>query len=84
VQAWCEAWRVAADGGHPMNGRSRRDLIAAAGGEDNIARYCAHQTAPTAATTSTTKPGKGHKPHPPKPSHPNPHANTPNHPGPNK
>ena len=72
VRAWCEAWRVASGGGHPMNGRARRDLTAAAGGEENIAQYCTDQigSASPGATATATKPGKGHKPHPGKPSHP--------------
>jgi hypothetical protein len=65
--AWCQAWQVAADGGHPMNGRDRRDLIAAAGGEEKVATYCG---LPTASAT-TTKPGRRASPsHPVKPSHP--------------
>ncbi|MET0493479.1 MAG: hypothetical protein ABW000_10160 [Actinoplanes sp.] len=61
--AWCEAWRVAAAGGHPMNGRARRDLNAAAGGADNVAEYCARLTGSASpAPTVTTKPGKGPKP----------------------
>jgi hypothetical protein len=69
VLAWCEAWRVAAAGGHPMNGRARRDLNAAAGGEDNVAGYCDQLTGSASpAPTVTTKPGKGHKPHPKKPN----------------
>src|SRR4051812_22304258 len=31
VLAWCTAWQTAENGGKPMNGRVRRDLIAAAG-----------------------------------------------------
>ena len=64
VRAWCEAWRVAAAGGHPMNGRARRDLYAAAGGEDNVAQYCTDRIGPATPAATTTKPGKGHKPHP--------------------
>jgi hypothetical protein len=63
-----------------MNGRVRRDLIAAAGGEDKVAAYCARITASASPTaTATTKPG-----HRATKSHPTPHATTPSHPGHNK
>ncbi|WP_433303204.1 hypothetical protein ACQP2F_11370 [Actinoplanes sp. CA-030573] len=83
--AWCAAWRTAADGGKPMNGRDRKDLVAAAGGADNVASYCARiapSTGPAGPATSvtTTKPGRSPS-HKPKPSHPTPHATTPGHPG---
>lgn len=55
--AWCVAWWTAEEGGHPMNGRDRKDLTAAAGGADKIAAYCAYAK-PT--TTPTGK--KSHKP----------------------
>ncbi|XVV14947.1 hypothetical protein ACQP2X_11600 [Actinoplanes sp. CA-131856] len=45
--AWCTAWQIDADGGHPMNGRDRRDLFAAAGGEENVADYCDGVAAPS-------------------------------------
>ncbi|MEV6850350.1 hypothetical protein [Actinoplanes sp. NPDC051411] len=84
--AWCAAWRTAAEGGKPMNGRSRHDLIAVAGGQDNVARYCARLTAstPPATTTVPTAPGHASAPPHPTPSHPTPHATTPSHPGRNK
>ncbi|MFI5895075.1 hypothetical protein ACIA5D_33745 [Actinoplanes sp. NPDC051513] len=80
--AWCVAWREAVGGDHPMNGRDRRDLIAAAGGEDQVGRYCAGLTgavSPTPAAT-TTAPGKSGS-HRATPAHPTPHATTPSHPG---
>ena len=62
VRDWCEAWRVAAAGGHPMNGRARRDLNAAAGGADNVGEYCDRLIGSASpAPTVTTKPGKGPK-----------------------
>ncbi|MEU4689577.1 hypothetical protein [Actinoplanes sp. NPDC023714] len=81
--AWCAAWQTAEDGGHPMNGRDRRDLTAAAGGAENVAAYCEAATttatttgtasAPTSAgpssgTTATTEPGKATKSKKPKKS----------------
>ncbi|WP_433360694.1 hypothetical protein ACQPZX_27170 [Actinoplanes sp. CA-142083] len=79
--AWCADWQEAAAGGHPMNGRDRRDLTAAAGGEDNVEQYCAGLTsaAPSPTpTATTTAPGKSGS-HRATPSHPNPHATS--HPG---
>jgi hypothetical protein len=58
---WCAAWRTAAGGGHPMNGRDRRDLIEAAGGEDDVARYCATVTA-SPSTAEKKKDLKSKKP----------------------
>jgi hypothetical protein len=83
---WCAAWSRAAGGGKPMNGRSRQDLIAAAGGRENVARYCARLTASAPATTATVPltPGRASSPPHPTPSHPTPHATTPSHPGRNK
>ncbi|MEU4423284.1 hypothetical protein AB0F81_21875 [Actinoplanes sp. NPDC024001] len=71
---WCAAWQTADAGGHPMNGRDRRDLIAAAGGEENIERYCARQgvTTSPADPTGTTHPGnapKTKKSKKPRPTH---------------
>jgi hypothetical protein len=63
VVAWCTAWRAAENGGRPMNGRARRDLIAAAGGADQVADYCAR-----AGVSATPVTGS---------SHPRPHATTP-------
>ncbi|WP_328472176.1 hypothetical protein OHA21_09170 [Actinoplanes sp. NBC_00393] len=62
---WCAAWQTAAGGGHPMNGRDRRDLIAAAGGEQKVAGYCASVSpSPTAAPSNKkkSKPVKSKKP----------------------
>jgi hypothetical protein len=56
---WCVAWWTAEEGGHPMNGRDRKNLTAAAGGADKIAAYCA---AAKPATTPTGKVKKSHKP----------------------
>jgi hypothetical protein len=56
---WCVAWWTAEEGGHPMNGRDRKDLTAAAGGADKIAAYCA-AAKPTATPTGKVK--KSHKP----------------------
>ncbi|HEX5200536.1 MAG TPA: hypothetical protein VFW27_11415 [Actinoplanes sp.] len=80
--AWCVAWRKAAGGGHPMNGRDRRDLIAAAGGEERVERYCGALSGSPAATpaATTSAPGKSGS-HRATPSHPAPHATTPSHPG---
>lgn len=80
---WCRAW-VAAP--HESNARRRRDLIAAAGGEEKIPAYCAGlgvtaspspgTTSPQAGTTSpagTPKPAKSDKPdhtRKPHPTHP--------------
>jgi hypothetical protein len=60
---WCVAWWTAEEGGHPMNGRDRKDLTAAAGGADKIAAYCA------AAKPTATPTGKVKKSHKPKPTH---------------
>ncbi|BBH69347.1 hypothetical protein ACTI_60320 [Actinoplanes sp. OR16] len=54
--AWCAAWQTAEDGGHPMNGRDRRDLIAAAGGRENVAAYCGSATTEPEETSKTKKP----------------------------
>ncbi|MFG1997246.1 hypothetical protein ACGFJ7_45430 [Actinoplanes sp. NPDC048988] len=54
--AWCTAWKVDAAGGHPMNGRDRRDLIAAAGGKENVTDYCAGVPEPSPSATVKTKP----------------------------
>ncbi|WP_127508971.1 hypothetical protein [Actinoplanes solisilvae] len=62
---WCVAWRTAAQGGHPMNGRDRRDLITAAGGEEEVAPFCARLIggAPTSAQPGPAKKtGKNDKP----------------------
>jgi hypothetical protein len=83
VVAWCRAWQTAESGGKPMNGRARRDLVAAAGGVDDVAGYCAGAGVSAAPATSATKPGAGAS-HRATPSHPTPHATTPSHPGPNK
>ncbi|WP_051807883.1 hypothetical protein [Actinoplanes subtropicus] len=56
---WCVAWWTAEEGGHPMNGRDRKDLTAAAGGADKIAAYCA-AAKPTTSPTGKVK--KSHKP----------------------
>ncbi|MBG0564031.1 hypothetical protein [Actinoplanes aureus] len=62
--SWCTAWKTAEAGGHPMNGRDRRDLYAAAGGEQNVARYCASVTVSPSSPTAkkTAKPTKSPKP----------------------
>ncbi|XVV09161.1 hypothetical protein ACQP2X_30485 [Actinoplanes sp. CA-131856] len=60
---WCAAWHTAAGGGRPMNGRDRRDLIAAAGGEASVAAYCG-----TATPTEPAKKGKPAKSKKPKPT----------------
>jgi hypothetical protein len=83
VVAWCTAWQTAENGGKPMNGRDRRDLIAAAGGADEVADYCARAGVSATPATESTKPGAGSS-HRAKPSHPTPHATTPSHPGPNR
>jgi hypothetical protein len=64
---WCRAWLTATAGGHPMNGRDRKDLIGAAGGEKNLTAYCAGVTiAPVAGPTKTHKSHKPKKPKAPK------------------
>jgi len=68
--AWCSAWATAAAGGKPMNGRDRRDLIAAAGGPDEITSYCA-TLVPSVSPSATVKPGRGAS-HRATPSHPTP------------
>ena len=77
---WCEAWQAAAAGGRPINGRSRRDLIAAAGGADNVGQFCAGVTA-SASAGATTQGSTAPATHHATPSHPTPHAVTPSHPG---
>jgi hypothetical protein len=71
---WCAAWAAAAAGGKPMNGRDRRDLIAAAGGPDGVTAYCAAPLVPPspAAAPTTAKPGRGasHRATPPHPTPP--------------
>lgn len=82
VQAdWCAAWRRAAGDGKPMNGRWRQDLITAAGGRENVARYCARLTAsaPPATATVPLIPGRASSPPHPTPSHPTPSHSTPSH-----
>ncbi|MEV6303922.1 hypothetical protein AB0M02_31275 [Actinoplanes sp. NPDC051861] len=57
---WCSAWRTANEGGKPMNGRERRDLVAAAGGAAEVAKYCGPVS--PSATAKPTRPGKSAKP----------------------
>ncbi|SNY40537.1 hypothetical protein [Paractinoplanes atraurantiacus] len=63
---WCAAWLTAAAGGKPMNGRDRRDLEAAAGGEASVAAYCGAAT--PAETAKPGRPAKSKKPKKPKKS----------------
>ncbi|MCU7727814.1 hypothetical protein ODJ79_29205 [Actinoplanes sp. KI2] len=83
VAAWCMAWQTAENGGKPMPGRTRRDLIKAAGGADEVADYCARAGVSATPATGATKPGGGSSRRA-TPSHPTPHAVTPSHPGPNR
>ncbi|MFC3741567.1 hypothetical protein [Paractinoplanes deccanensis] len=72
TRAWCDAWQTAAEGGKPMNGRDRRDLITAAGGEEKVAGYCGlDEPSPTAKPRGNSKSPKA------TPSHPAPRATTP-------
>ncbi|MFC7532425.1 hypothetical protein [Actinoplanes sp. GCM10030250] len=69
---WCAAWLTADAGGHPMNGRERRELFAAAGGEENVAEYCGTVIASPSPSGSAGTPGpsksvKSKKPKPPRP-----------------
>jgi hypothetical protein len=71
----CEAWRGAA----PLTGHDRRQLIAAAGGEQAIARYCdklRQSTPPSPPSAPPPVPPVGEKPKPPSP------GTTPTPPGP--
>jgi hypothetical protein len=91
--SWCAAWQEGAGGGKPMGGPARRELVAAAGGEDAVTRFCAPPSLPPsrrptpsspapASVLATTAPTSSPAQHSPTPSHPAPPVSTPSHPGP--
>ncbi|MFF4251280.1 hypothetical protein ACFY1L_08745 [Streptomyces sp. NPDC001663] len=62
TEAHCKAYEKKLDGkGKALDSTAWQRLIAAAGGEQNVAAYCAEQLGRTAATPSASKPGNSDK-----------------------